>query len=124
LKVEDPIPILEQMLTREPGPENTHLKVSREFYDDDFSPEEVEAIVSEFARDFQAIAARIETAWGPPEFIGQSSESAFPEFYVAEGLAYWQRDDALALVWWEHQDQELPVLLTLAVLTQENMTDG
>lgn len=120
--MEDPVAILKRLLTQKPGPRNVyHLKWSRDFFDADWTYEEVAAIEADFARQFQAPAARIEAAWGPPEFIGHRAQSAFPEFYVAEELAYWRRGDVFALVWWEHQDKEVPVLLTLAVRTPEDI---
>lgn len=61
-------------------------------------------------------------AWGPPDFIGQRADSEFPQFYTAEQLCYWGRGDVVAMIWWEHQDEEVPVLLTLAVLTPEDVT--
>lgn len=120
--VEDPVAILEGLLTQAPGLRNVHhLKASRDFFDEDWTYEEVAAIEAEFARDFRAAAARVEAAWGRPAFIGHRDDSEFPEFYVAEELAYWRRGDVLALVWWEHQDKGLPVLLTLAVLAPDEM---
>jgi hypothetical protein len=44
------------------------------------------------------------------------------QFYTAEELCYWRRGDLLAMIWWEHQDKEVPVLLTLAVLRLEDVT--
>lgn len=119
---DDPVALLEQMLTLEPGPQNAHyLKASRDFFDDDWTGEEVEAIEAEFARDFRAVGARIEAAWGPPAFLGHREDSEFPEFYTAEELCYWRRGEVLAMVWWEHQDEEAPVLLTLAVIRPEDV---
>jgi len=120
--VDDPVPVLERLLTQEPGPQNVHrLKASRDFFDAGWTYEEVAAIEAEFARDFWAVAAQVEAAWGPPAFIGHRDGSEFPAFYVAEELAYWRRGNLLALVWWEHQDKEVPVLLTLAVLAPEDV---
>jgi hypothetical protein len=117
---DSPIAILERLLMREPGPRNAHyLKASRDFYDCDWTYEELQAIEAEFARDFRAVAAQVEAAWGQPDFIGHRTEAPFPEFCTAEELCYWRKGDRLAMVWWEHQDKELPVLLTLAVLSLE-----
>jgi hypothetical protein len=121
--VGDPVAILERLLTHEPGPKNIHhLKASRDFFDADWTYEEVGVIEAEFARDFRVVAAQVEAAWGPPEFIGRRDDSEFREFYTAEELCYWRRAGVLALIWWEHQDKEVPVLLTLAVLTLEDIT--
>jgi hypothetical protein len=120
--VDDPVAILERLLTQKPGPRNVHhLKASRDFFDTDWTYEEVVAIEAEFARDFREAAVSVESAWGPPEFIGHRDASEFPEFYIAEELAYWRRGEVLALVWWEHQDKEVPVLLTLAVLAPADL---
>jgi hypothetical protein len=120
---ENAVAILERLLTQEPGPGNAHyLRVSRDFYDADWTYEEVQAIEDAFAQDFRAVTAEVKAAWGPPEFIGHRKDSDFPEFYTAEGLCYWRKGDRLAMIWWEHQDKEVPVLLTLAVLKPEDVT--
>jgi hypothetical protein len=119
---EDPVAILERLLSREPGPRNAHyLKASRDFFAGDWTYADVRAIETQFARDFRAVAARVEGAWGPPDFIGHRTDSDFPDFYTFEELCYWRKGDRLAMVWWEHQDKELPVLLTLAVMTPEQI---
>ena len=118
----NPVQILEQLLAQEPGPQNVHhLKASRDFYDADWTYEEMQAIEAEFARDFRIVAAEVEAAWGPPEYIGHRDRSPFPEFYTAEDLCYWRRGNLLAMIWWEHQDKEVPVLLTLAVLSPDDV---
>lgn len=120
---EDPVAILGRLLTQEPGPRNAHyLKASRDFFEADWTYEEVEAIEAEFARDFRAVAAQVEAAWGPPDFIGHRNDSEFPEFYTVEEFCYWRRGNVLAMIWWEHQDKEVPVLLALAVLSPEDIT--
>src|SRR5262249_26196774 len=120
--VEDPVALLQQLLTQKPPRKAHYLKASRDFYDADWTYEEVQAIEAEFAKDFRAVAAQVEAAWGPPAFIGHRNDSEFPEFYTAEEFCYWRRGDLLAMIWWEHQDKEVPVLLTLAVLTAEDVT--
>lgn len=120
----NPVAILEQLLVKEPGPRNTHyFNASRDFFDGELTYEEIRAIEAEFAREFRAVAAQVEEAWGPPDFIGLRGDSEFPKFYTAEELCYWRRDDVLAMIWWEHQDKEVPVLLTLAVLTPDDVTN-
>ncbi len=116
--MEHPIVIMKRLLAQQPGPQNIyHLKASRDFFDDDWAYEDVADIEAEFAQDFRYVAAQLEAEWGPPEFIGSRHESDFPEFYVASELAYWRKGHLLAIIWWEHQDREVPVLLTLAVMT-------
>ncbi len=120
---EDPVAILERLLSQEPGARKTHyLKASRDFFDADWTYDEVQAIEADFARDLRAVAAQVEAVWGPPVFMGHRDDSEFPEFYTVEELCYWRRGDLLAMIWWEHQDKEVPVLLALAVLTPENVT--
>jgi hypothetical protein len=119
---ESPVTLLEDLLTREPGPENAHyLKTSRDFFGDDWTYEEMQAVEEEFAQDFRTAAARVEAVWGPPDFLGTRAESEFPEFYTAEEFCYWRKGDRLAMIWWEHQDKEAPVCLTLAALTPEDL---
>jgi hypothetical protein len=120
---DNPVAIFERLLSQEPGPRNVHhLKASRDFYDRDWTNEDVEAIEAEFARDFRTVAAQVEAVWGAPDFIGHRSESEFPEFYTVEDFCYWRNGNRLAMIWWEHQDKELPVILTLAVMTPEQIT--
>lgn len=86
---EDPVAILERLLTQEPGRQNVeHFKASRDFFDADWSYQEMQAIEAEFARDFRAVAARVQAAWGPPDCLGRRDDSEFPEFYTAEELCY------------------------------------
>jgi hypothetical protein len=119
---DSPVAILEGMLKREPGPQNAYyLKASRDFYKCDWTYEDVEAIEREFAQDFRSVATTVADAWGPPDFIGPRSQSDYPLWYVAEDLCYWKKGDRLAMIWWEHQDKEVPVLLTLAVMRPEDL---
>jgi hypothetical protein len=117
----DPIAILERLLRERPAEKNVHyLKASRDFSDTGWTYEEMGAIEDEFAHDLRTVAERISADWGPPEFLGHRCESAFPEFYVVEEFCYWQRDGLLAMVWWEHQDKEVPVLLAVAVVAPDD----
>jgi hypothetical protein len=119
---DEPVRILERLLHKKPGPKNVHyLRASRDFYASDWTYKEMQAIEKEFAREFRSAAAQVEAAWGPPDFMGPRVQSEFPEWYVAQELCYWKRGDRLALIWWEHQDKELPVLLVLAVMTAEQL---
>lgn len=50
---EDPVAILERLLTQESGPQNAeHIKASRDFADADWAYQEMQAIEAEFARAF------------------------------------------------------------------------
>jgi hypothetical protein len=118
----NPVAILEHLLTLEPGYRNAHfLKASRDFYEADWDYELVERIETEFAKDFRAVAAKIEAAWGKPDYLGHRDDSEFPEFYTVEELCYWRKGEVLALVWWEHQEKEVPVLLALGVFRPEDL---
>ena len=120
----DPVAILERLLGEKPGYQNAHfLKVSRDFWESDWTYEQVEAIETEFAREFRSVAAQVEAAWGKPEFIGHRDDSPFPAFYTVEELCYWRKADVLAMVWWEHQEKEVPVLLGLGVFTPEDLRE-
>jgi hypothetical protein len=117
-----PIAILERLLKQEPGYRNAHfLKASRDFWESDWTYEQVEAIEAEFASELRSIAAEIETAWGKPDFIGHRDDSEFPDFYAVEELCYWRKGDLVAMIWWEHQEKEVPVLLGLGVFTPEDL---
>ena len=120
----NPIAILEHLLQKEPGYRNAHfVRASRDFWEPDWTYEQVEAIETEFAAEFRSIAAKIETMWGKPDFIGHRDNSEFPEFYTVEELCYWRKGNVLAMVWWEHQEKEVPVLLGLGVFTPEELRE-
>lgn len=120
----DPVVILEHLLTLEPGYRNAHfLKVSRDFWDSDWSYELVEGIEAEFASELRAVVARIEAAWGKADFLGHRDDSEFPEFYTVEELGYWRKGEVIAMAWWEHQDKEVPVLLGLGIFTPEDLLE-
>jgi hypothetical protein len=120
----NPISILERLLELEPGYQNAHfLKASRDFWDSDWTYEQVEAIEAEFASELRSVAAKIEKAWGKPDFIGHRDNSEFPDFYTVEELGYWRKGDILAMVWWEHQDKEVPVLLGLGVFREDDLRE-
>jgi hypothetical protein len=120
----DPVAVFEELLTQTPGFQNSHyLKASRDFYGRDQTYEAVRVVEQEFARAFRAVVEEVEAVWGPPEFIGHRSESPFAEWHVAEELCFWRKEDRLAMIWWEHQDKELPVLLILAVLKPEHLLE-
>jgi len=120
----NPVAVFEELLTQPPGFRNSYyLKASRDFYGCDQTYEAVRVIEQEFARAFRAVVEEVEAAWGPPDFLGHRSESPFPEWSVAEELCFWRKGDRLAMIWWEHQDKEVPVLLTLAVLKPEQLLE-
>lgn len=119
---EDAVAILERLLNQEGGFPVTHcLKSSRDFYDADWTFEEVNSIEAEFDREFQAVASQVEADWGVPDFIGRGTESEFRELCMAEELCYWRKGEKLAVIWWEHQDKELPFTLTCAVICPEKI---
>jgi hypothetical protein len=100
---EDPLEIFDRLLVGKPGLRNRHhLSNSRDFYESDWTYEEMLAIEVQFAEAFRSVAARVQAKWGPPDFIGPRAKSQFPEFYVAEELCYWKKGDVLAIIWWEH----------------------
>jgi hypothetical protein len=120
----NPMEILERLLFEKPEPgtrQHVCLKASRDFFESGWTYEEVEAIEAEFARDFRFVAEEVAKVWGPPEFIGHRNDSPYPDFYTAEEFCYWRKSDVLAMIWWEHQDKELPVALTLAVLRPDEL---
>jgi hypothetical protein len=120
----NPVSILERLLELTPGYQNAHfLKASRDFWEPDWTYEQVEAIEAEFASELRSVATTIEKAWGKPDFIGHRDDSEFPEFYTVEELCYWRKGNVLAMVWWEHQDKEVPVLLGLGVFTEDDLRE-
>ena len=97
---EEVVAAFERLLAQEPVQRKPHyLKASRDFWDADWTYEEVEAIEAEFARELRLVAAKVEAAWGPPEFIGHRDNSPFSHFYIFEELCYWKRDGLLAIIW-------------------------
>jgi hypothetical protein len=120
----DPIAIFQRLLALDPGYQNAHfLKASRDFWDSDWTYEQVETIESEFSKELRSVAERIEAVWGKPDFIGHRDDSEFPDFYTVEELCYWRKGEVLAMVWWEHQEKEVPVLLGLGVFAPEQLLE-
>ncbi|MFO0956261.1 MAG: hypothetical protein U0800_02210 [Isosphaeraceae bacterium] len=115
--MEAPSAILERLLAQDVGQREVYyLKLSRDFFDGDWTYEEMADIEADFERDFRAAVEQISTVWGAPAFTGDRTHSNFPDFFEAAELAYWRQGNRLALIWWDHPDKELPVVLALEVL--------
>ncbi|GGJ45311.1 hypothetical protein [Deinococcus roseus] len=51
-------------------------------------------------------------AWGDPKWSGEGEHAALPELPYMMGGAVWEMENRdVVILGWEHQDQELPVLL-------------
>lgn len=92
------------------------IKVSRDFWDEDWTYEEQEAIRDEFCEEFRAVSDEIARAWGPPNYVGEPERRPYPGLPGGQEVAYWRRGDCLAGVCWDHQDKEFPFILNLVAL--------
>ena len=110
---EDTIAVLERLLQEAPGAQPVYLQESRDFWDADWTAEEMETLERQFSERHAAETALIRAAWGEPTFSGGLEDPHFPDWCPGQALSYWERGDHIAYVWWEHQDQELPFLLVV-----------
>jgi hypothetical protein len=111
-----PVKIFDRLLARKSGTRRVHyLTKSRDFFDCDWTYKDVEKIEREFGRELRRVAAEVETVWGTPAFLGRRERSRFANWWVAEELCYWKKGRVFAVIWWEHQDKELPVILAMGV---------
>ncbi len=118
--IEDIIGTLEELLaTPDAERKIAVLRASRDFYECDWEPEEVEEIEDEFEALYRNAVARAEAAWGPPDFAGAYSAEGFPVWCNGEHATYWRRGGRLAAVWWSHQDKELPVMVEAFVCSPD-----
>jgi hypothetical protein len=104
------LPALEGLLAEAPG-RLVALAESRDFWDEDWTYEEVEALEAAMAVQFLRVEEHLTGVWGPPSFAGKLGSRGFPVWCPGMRLAYWHRRERIAAVWWEHQDKEAPILL-------------
>lgn len=100
------------------APTSWHLDeiwASRDFFADR-SDELTRAAMQEAREYYLAVVAEVIATWGEPDFIGDPINSEFKRVGMAIRVAYWRRGEFLACVWYEHEDTELPVVVVLAAI--------
>jgi hypothetical protein len=96
---------------------------------DDADPEQVDAGRKECLQMYEKTVADVSEGWGPPDFRGSLSISEDEELIVPDGypwslcefaeeVAWWQRDDWIACIWWEQQEPVMPFSVFLGVTEQ------
>jgi hypothetical protein len=103
------------MLLEEPQYTEHILRETRDFWDDDWDYDEMEALFDELVAEMDALVAGLTTAWGPPAFHGRSDDAGYPEWAFHDVIAYWPRQGRYAYVAVVHEDKELPIDLRLGV---------
>lgn len=118
---ETPLSVLDRLLAQPPGDQLPYcLRFSRDNFRSDLTDTEMEQIEAEYSREFWELAAQVAATWGLPDFIGHRNESPYTDHW-AEEFCYWRRENLLAMLWWEHQDKEVPVALMAGVMTEDEL---
>lgn len=118
----DPAEKLEELLTETPGAMHS-VKESRSFWDDPATDEEMEALYEEYAEIYRRTVERVRARWGEPDFEGDGDEEEFPHWTGAMEVAIWRRGNLWAMVFWDHQDREIPVRVVLRAYTDEEIRE-
>ena len=114
------LPELEALLSRSPAESaQEELRVSRDFWDSDWEVEEMERLEEEFRFDYARSAEQVRAAWGTPVFSGTWEDDGFPEWAICLEMTVWRRGAFLAYVGFEHQDKELPIMVTVGVKRED-----
>jgi hypothetical protein len=124
-----PVKLLEGLLGKLiPGNYNTYgesflWKISRSFWDDDFS--DLESIEAEFSHEYESVVCQIQEVWGIPDFRGNYKTSDYPQWYWvwAEKMSYWTREEGIAFVSFHRDDKELPYEITFGAISEESIKE-
>jgi hypothetical protein len=123
--VNSPVNILNRLLCELlPGNYNTygqsfHWKVSRDFFDFDFS--NLENIAEEFSHEYESVVSQVQGVWGQPDFRGNFEVPGYPEWYWISAIdcCYWTKEEGVAYVSFHREDRELPYEITLGAIVEE-----
>lgn len=118
---EDALSVLTRLLEAPPGAENVYLEKSRDFWEGDWTTEEMEAVEQSCRERYRGEAERLRAAWGTATFSGSWEDPDFPDWCPGTEVSYWEKGDRLAYLWWEHQDQELPFFLVAGAKTRQEL---
>jgi hypothetical protein len=108
------IDILQTLLAGGDNQEHV-LEESRDFWDDDWDYDEMEAIFDALVLKWEKLVSEIAAVWGSPMQAGSGDEVDFPWSVLGNRIAVWPHDDRFAYAAVRHEDKELPMLLLLGV---------
>ena len=128
-KNRDPVLILEQLLWKlipgnyTPFGEICEWKVSRNFFDHDFS--DLESIETSFLSEYESVISKVQATWGTPDFQGNGYSPHYPNWYWSGiiQMSYWIKEEGIAYVSYRRDDKELPYEITLGAITEEAVED-
>ena len=78
----------------------------------------------ELENRYASAVEEVASSWGPPDFEGSWRDAGFPKWHhwVAH-LAVWRRGGIVAYIECDHQDNELPAILCIGALTDEEQAE-
>jgi hypothetical protein len=92
---------------------------TRDFFADRPSEHEYKALLADIVRQFREVVAAVEADWGPTDAIenerGRPLVPPMRPIEEATWLRGEKRDD-VAAVYYEHEDNELPIVLALGAI--------
>ncbi|QUY43277.1 hypothetical protein [Acaryochloris marina] len=128
MKEKHPVEILEDFLWKmlpgnyQPYGYTFDWKVSKLFFDDDFS--NLENIEADFQHEYEVVVAKIQEVWGPADFRG-NADTGSPDWYwnsIIE-MSCWDKEEGIAYVAYHRDDKELPYEITLGTIFEEALEE-
>lgn len=90
-----------------------YLYVSRDFWNADWTYEEMERIHDEFEGHYDRLVEQYSSILGPPDFSSDWGVDGYPEYQGTGNLVYWNNPAGRIQVEFDHQDKEAPVWVRL-----------
>lgn len=118
---ENPLEILSLLLEQVPDAQQYCYAQSSGFWDEQADDEQLEDLYAEYEGRYRSLVDDVTRAWGAPEVLAPESESELTSWTGASDISLWKRDLGFAVVWWEHQDREMPVRLMLSAMSLDEV---
>lgn len=128
MKEKHPVEILEDFLWKmlpgnyQPYGYTFDWKVSKLFFDDDFS--NLENIEADFQHEYEVVVTKIQEVWGPADFQ-ENANTGSPDWYwnsIIE-MSCWDKEEGIAYVAYHRDDKELPYEITLGTIFEEALEE-
>jgi hypothetical protein len=88
-----------------------NLYVSRDFWDDDYTSDEMESIWTEFTDHYNYVVEHCSSVLGPPSFSGNWRMEGYPEGQAASNITYWNHPKGRMQIELDHPDKEFPMFV-------------
>ena len=95
------------------------LAISRDFWDGIY-PEEFRPIEIKYKTIFRDRLAECQSLLGRPDFFGEWDSPGYPDGEMATPIAIWELDECRIQLEYDHQDQEVPIIVRLTTLAQKS----